>query len=121
DKRVLAIAAVISIVSGIAFGLMPALHASRTDLQEALKESGRSTSPHSRRSRNALIVVEMAVALVLLFGAGLALRSFAKLRDVQPGFAPAGLVVAQVELPGSRYPKEPDTLRYYGALKQAVA
>jgi putative ABC transport system permease protein len=121
DGRILAITALISVVSSVAFGLMPALHASRTDLQEALKESGRSTSPHSRRSRNALLVVEMAVALVLLFGAGLALRSFARLRDVQPGFRPDDLVVAQIELPASRYPEDPDSVRYYRALAAAVA
>ena len=116
DGRVLAVTAAVSILSSIAFGLVPALHASRVDLQESLKETARAASHRSRRSRNALLVVEMAVALVLLFGAGLALRSFAALRRVDPGFRPDGLAVAQVELPSSRYPKDEDGLRYYRRL-----
>ena len=90
DGRVLAVTAAVSLVSSLAFGLVPALHASRVDLQESLKESTRSSSHGSRRARNALLVAEMAVALVLLFGAGLALRSFSKLRTVDPGFRPKG-------------------------------
>jgi len=120
DARVLCVTTALSMLSSIAFGLMPAMHASRVDLQESLKESTRSTSHGSRRSRNALLVAEIAVALVLLFGAGLTLRSFARLRHVDPGFRPQGLVLAQIDLP-ARYPKDEDYVRYYRALSQALA
>jgi predicted permease len=121
DGRVLLVTAGVSLLSSLAFGLVPALQASRVDLQESLKEASRSASHHSRRSRNALLVVEIAVALVLLFGAGLALRSFAALRAVDPGFRPDGLVVAQVDLPSSRYAKDEDGLGYYRRLTAALA
>jgi putative ABC transport system permease protein len=120
DGRVLAVTMGLSMVSSMAFGLMPALHASRVDLQESLKESSRSTSHASRKSRNALLVAEIATALVLLFGAGLALRSFVGLRKVDTGFRADGLVMAQVDLP-ARYPKEIDAVRYYRALARELA
>ena len=120
DGRVLFVTMAISIACSVAFGLMPALQASRVDLQESLKESSRSTSHASRRSRNALLVAEIATALVLLFGAGLALRSFATLRKVDVGFRPEGLVMAQVDLP-ARYPKSIDYVRYYRALSRELA
>ncbi len=120
DGRVLGVTAAISLGSSLAFGLVPAIQASRVDLQESLKEASRSASHGSRRSRNALLVAEIAVALVLLFGAGLALRSFAALRRVDAGFRPEGLTIAQVDLPASRYPKDQDGLRYYRRLTAAV-
>ena len=120
DGRVLAVTAAVSLLSSVAFGLVPALQASRVDLQESLKESTRSASHVSRRSRNALLVAEIAVALVLLFGAGLTLRSFAKLRRVDTGFRPDGLVLAQVEPPSSRYPRDEDCVTYYRRLQAAL-
>ena len=120
DGRVLGMTAALSVASSFAFGLVPALHASRVDLQESLKEATRSSSHASRRSRNALLVAEIAVALVLLFAAGLSLRSFAQLRQLDPGFRPEGLVLAQVDLPSTRYPKDPDTVRYYQRMRSAL-
>ena len=120
DARVLGVTFAIAVVSSVAFGLMPALHGSRVDLQEALKDARRSSSHGSRRSRNALIVVEIAVALVLLFGAGLMLRSFARVRTVDPGFRPDGVVVAQIDLP-ARYSKDEEQARYYRALGEQLA
>ena len=119
DARVLGVTTAISVVSSMAFGLVPALHASRVDLQESLKETTRSTSHGSRRTRNALLVAEIAVALMLLFGAGLTLRSFASLRRTDPGFRAEGLVLAQIDLP-VRYAKDTDLDRYYRMLSHAL-
>ena len=118
DTRVLLVTTAISLLSSLVFGMIPALQASRVDLQETLKQASRSASG-SRRSRNALIVAEIAVALILAFGAGLALRSFASLKHVDPGFRPEGLVMAQIDLP-ARYPKDADALRYYRALSRSL-
>lgn len=121
DGRVLGFTLALSIVTGLAFGLVPALHASRTDLNDALKETARSSAhARSRRARNALLTAEIAVALVLLVGAGLSLRSFAKLQHVDPGFRTADVVVAQVQLPDTRYKEDADVDGYYRRLKRQL-
>ncbi|HEX4462697.1 MAG TPA: ABC transporter permease [Polyangia bacterium] len=121
DGRILAVTFVLSIVTGLAFGLVPALHASRTDLNDALKETARSSAhTRTRRARNVLLMAEIAVALVLLVGAGMTLRSFAKLQHVNPGFQIDGMVVAQLRLPDQRYSKDEEADRYYRALTRAI-
>jgi len=104
DAPVLAFALVLSLGTGIAFGLAPALHASRAALGEALREGGRSTTEgHGhRRFRSALIVSEVALALVLTTGAALMIRSFAHLQAGNLGFDPAGVTTARVLLPARR-------------------
>jgi putative ABC transport system permease protein len=104
DGRVIAFAAALSILTGIVFGLVPALRASSPDLLSALKQAGRSgsTSP-SRRFRSALVVAEVALALVLLVGAGLMIRSFARLMAIDPGFDPNGVVTMRLTLPAAKY------------------
>jgi putative ABC transport system permease protein len=104
DAPVLAFALVLSLVTGIAFGLAPALHASRAALGEALRESGRSTTEGRahRRFRGALVVSEVALALVLTTGAALMIRSFAHLQGGNLGFDPAGVTTARVLLPARR-------------------
>jgi putative ABC transport system permease protein len=101
DAPVLAFALVLSLVTGIAFGLAPALHASRAAHAEALRESGRSTTEgrEHRRFRSALVVSEVALALVLTTGAALMIRSFARLQGGHLGFDPAGVMTARVLLP----------------------
>ncbi len=101
DAPVLAFALVLSLVTGIAFGLAPALHASRVAHAEALRESGRSTTEgrEHRRFRSALVVSEVALALVLTTGAALMIRSFAHLQGGHLGFDPAGVMTARVLLP----------------------
>jgi putative ABC transport system permease protein len=95
---------VVSLVVGLAFGLLPAFHASRARLREALTESaGATPSLYSRRVLSGLVVAEVAMALVLLVGAGLMTRSFTKLLKVDPGFTPGNLVAAQVFLPPTKY------------------
>lgn len=101
DAPVLAFALVLSLMTGIAFGLTPALHASRAAHGEALRESGRSTTEgrEHRRLRSALVVSEVALALVLTTGAALMIRSFAHLQGGHLGFDPAGVTTARVLLP----------------------
>ncbi len=108
DLRVLAFALVTVVVTTILFGLAPALQSARPHLTEALKETGRSSlqSPRSRRFRSALVVCEIALAMVLLVGAGLMVRTLAQLSRVNLGFNPANVLTLRVPFSGDRY-KEP--------------
>ena len=100
DGPVLGFTAVLILVTGIAFGLFPALQASRPDLQDVLKDSAKGSAGGGRtRMRAVLVVAEVAVALMLLAGAGLLLRSFQRLVAVDPGFDPERLLTMQVWLP----------------------
>jgi putative ABC transport system permease protein len=100
DGPVLGFTALLILVTGIAFGLLPSLQASRPDLQEVLKDSAKGSAGGGRtRMRAVLVVAEVAVALVLLAGAGLLLRSFQRLVAVDPGFDPERLLTMQVWLP----------------------
>jgi putative ABC transport system permease protein len=100
----LAFALGVSLVTGIAFGLVPALRASRASLHTRLTASSRGVSSRDGRVRSALVLVEIALALVLLAGAGLMLQSFRRMRHVDVGFHAPGLVALTVDLPGTRYP-----------------
>jgi len=112
DWTVLAFTFGIAVVTGILFGLVPALHASQVDVQETLKETGRGTS---RRQwlRNSLVVVEVATTMVLLIGAGLMIRSFYRLQQVNPGFSPQHLTSFSVSLPQKKYPSEDRRAEFY--------
>jgi predicted permease len=91
----------VSVITGLIFGLAPAVRAWRTDVNTALKEEGRGdTGGHRNRLRQILVVSEMALALVLLVGAGLLLKSFTRLLDVNPGFRTKGVLTFQVTLTG---------------------
>ncbi len=107
DGRVLAFALIVSVATGMLFGLLPALQVSGLSLGGSLKEGGRETllAPGPARMRAGLVGVEMALSLVLLVGAGLLARSFARLMDVQPGFDPRGVLVFSVA------PSTPDVTR----------
>jgi putative ABC transport system permease protein len=106
DARVLALAAVVSIVVGVAFGLLPLRYARKTDLQTALNaEGGRGAAGgrEGRITRGSLVVAEVALAVVLVTGAGLLLRSIWHLRQTDPGFEASGVLKAEFQLPRSRY------------------
>jgi predicted permease len=107
DRWVLGFTLLISIVTGIIFGLVPALRASKTELNEALKEGRRTSAAGSERrlSRNFLAAFEIALALILLVGAGLLIRSFRRLLQVNPGFATQHVLTMQFDLPQYSYPK----------------
>jgi len=110
DLRVFGFTLGVSILTGLIFGLLPALTASRAAAGEGLKEGGRTatTGRAQQRVRSAFVAAELAVALVLLIGAGLLVKTFWKLRNVEPGFRPDHLLTMRVELPETRY-KEVDT------------
>jgi predicted permease len=104
DGRVLAFALALSLLTGIVFGLAPALRLTRTRLAGSLLPGGRTSAAGQERLRAALVVGEIALALVLLTGAGLMLQSFLKLRAVDTGFRPQNVVTLTVDLPDAVYP-----------------
>jgi len=108
DLVVLAVTAALGILTGLAFGLVPAWRALQTKLHEPLKEAGRgSVGPSQHRVRGALVVAEVSMALVLLVGAGLMLRSFYRVLHADAGFRSEGLVVANVSLPRTSFDEHP--------------
>src|SRR5579863_1477826 len=106
DARVLAYAVLVSAATGAVCGLVPALAATGSQLHGALRQGGRAVAGGRRGglTRRALVLGEVALTLALLVGAGLLLRSFARLQAVDPGFEPRGVIAAKLTLPASRYP-----------------
>ena len=107
DINVLVFTAVVSVLTGVIFGLAPALQASRADLQDALKEGGRNAGGGAARNRvrAVLVVVEVALSLVLLVGAGLLGRSFVLLSEVRPGFSADHVLTTDLSLVKAKYPQ----------------
>jgi putative ABC transport system permease protein len=118
DGRVLGFTVLIALATGILFGLVPALQASKSDLVEALKEGGKGAGDGARRSRlrSGLIVAEVAVAVMLLVGAGLLVNSFLRLQSVNPGFNPHNVLTFRIGLPDSRYPQPEQITTFYQQL-----
>ena len=114
DWRVLAFTLSMSVLTGVVFGLAPALSSVRSDLNSILKTSGRGTTGSRGRARwrNALVVSEVASCVVLLAGAGLLIRSFARLESVNPGFRPDHVLTMQIALPETRYSGQKIALFY---------
>ncbi|HEY6399877.1 MAG TPA: FtsX-like permease family protein, partial [Blastocatellia bacterium] len=105
DGRIFAFTLIISLLTGLLFGIAPALQSLKLNLNESLKEGSRTASGGKRRSRTrgALVVTEVTLAMALLLGAGLLMRSFLKLQQTDPGFNPEGVLTMSVFLPGGRY------------------
>jgi putative ABC transport system permease protein len=115
DNRVLGFTFLIAILTGIIFGLAPALQASKTDLNETLKEGARgSTGGLSRqRTRSLLVISEVALTVLLLIGAGLMLKSFYSLQKVKPGFDPTNTLTMTVNLPTTKYTNDHQIQGFY--------
>jgi putative ABC transport system permease protein len=108
DWRVLAFTGAVSVLTGLVFGLVPAIHSSKTELTESLKEGTRGSGEGARRNRvrGLLVVSELAIAVVLLVGAGLLIQSLWRLQNVSPGFESENLLTFVVGIPDVRYPVE---------------
>src|SRR5213075_2249755 len=102
----------------VLFGLAPALQTAKKNLVEPLKDSGKGVSGGFRRGRlrNALVVLEVALSLVLLSGAGLLMRSFIRLQQADLGFNPENILVARLPFPRGQYKTAPDKQRFYRQL-----
>ncbi|MGH8246771.1 MAG: ABC transporter permease, partial [Gammaproteobacteria bacterium] len=125
DFRVLAFTSLISIVTGVAFGLVPALDSSRRDLQNSLKEGGHvaGSVPRRQRLRDLLAVSEVALSAVLVIAAALLIKSFWLLQQVDPGFKPDNVIKVELQLPASKYrqvfgefPRWPQVSQFYREL-----
>jgi predicted permease len=114
DTRVLLFVLVVSVLTGIVFGMAPVWIAARGDVAEALKGSGRSTtaSATGHRIRKILVISELALALVLLVGAGLLIKGFSRLRSLNPGFNPANVMTMYLQLPATRYGEIPKQTQF---------
>jgi putative ABC transport system permease protein len=122
DPRVVCFTLLISVATSLLFGLAPALQASRPDLTGALKEGGRGSAGLLRnRLRSVLVISEVALSLVLLIGAGLMIRSFAKLSQVNPGFNPDQVFTMGVTLLRSKYPEDERVASFYSQLLERAA
>jgi putative ABC transport system permease protein len=122
DLRVLGFTFGASILTGILFGLAPALQSSRSDVQDAIRETGRGTSGSRRQSRfrQALIVVEVALSVVLLAGAGLLFRSFLRLQSVNAGFVSEHVLTARLTPSGTNYVNDADYVKFYKQVIEKV-
>jgi putative ABC transport system permease protein len=122
DATVLSLTFVISVATGVLFGIAPALASARPELTEALKEGGRGASSGVRRNqlRNTLVVSEIALALVLLIGAGLLMKSFVHLQNVNPGFNGKNVVTAELSLPLLKYPRGKPVIDFYAEILRRV-
>lgn len=123
DYAVLAFTLGLSVVTGLLFGIVPALHSVRAaSLQDTLRVEGRSntSSREGWRTRGTLIAAELALAVILLSGAGLLIRSFAKLQSVDPGFTTSDLLTFSLSLPDSRYGDEAKVRQFYDGLREQI-
>ena len=123
DLGVLGMTLAIAVGTGIIFGLAPGLASGRSELTEALKEGGRSSTAGTRRNRlrNGLVIAEVALALVLLSGAGLLMKSFVRLQSVDPGFNPRNALTFEISLPKMQYPDDPLIVRFNREAQRRIA
>ena len=114
DMTVLGFTLVMSIATGLIFGLIPAMQASKPNLNDTLKEGSRgaSSGQHRQRIRNILVVAEVALSLILLVGAGLLIRSFSRLQNVNAGFVSQNAIAISLALPQLKFPADDDRRRF---------
>lgn len=122
DMRVLLMTLGTAVATGIVIGLIPALASGKPELTEALKEGGRGSTSGIRRNRlrNALVIGEVALALVLLVGASLLLKSFVRLQNVHPGFEPKNVLTMEVSLPILKYPRGKPVADFYAEATRRI-
>jgi putative ABC transport system permease protein len=122
DFSVLTFTTIASILTGIIFGLMPAWRTSRLDLRESLNESGRGAtgSASNHRLRSSLVIAEIAIAMLLLVGAGLLLRSFERMQETEAGFATGHLLIADLPLSPNAYPKPEQRFEFFDRILDSV-
>jgi putative ABC transport system permease protein len=122
DGTVLLFSLILCVLTAVLFGLAPAIQAANHDLQDSLKAGGRGSSTGGRRGRfrSALVVAEMAVALILMTGAGLLIESFVRLMQVNLGFSPHGVMTFPLTLPATRYAKPEQQVQFYRQLLDRV-
>ena len=122
DRHVLAFAAAVTLGTGVLFGLMPSLQASRHPLGQGLKDGARGSGErHGQRARRTLVVAQIAIALVVMVGSGLLLRTFLRLQSANLGFEPADVLVGSVITPQARYPNGEALIALYDRLLERVA
>ena len=123
DARVLAFTLIVSLISGAIFGLIPALQASKVDLNEELKGTGKGTGDGAQRTRmrSFLVVSEIALSLVLLISAGLLIKSFSRLQEVSPGFNPDNVLSVRLSLPPTRYPNRAAVTVFFDKVLPRIA
>lgn len=122
DERVLAYALAMVVVTGLLFGLLPALRFTRPDVAVSLREGSRGggDGPGRTRLRSALVVAQLAITLVLLTGSGLLARSFARLQRVEVGYRAEGLLTMEYRLPGNKYPEGPQQSEFHRRVVERV-
>jgi len=123
DGEALAFSFLVSLLAGLISGLTPALHGSRSDLNKALKESGRDSSGHGQggKARSLLVVLEFAIAMIVIIGAGLTFRSFRHLQQAESGFeGPQHTLTVHLQFTQSRYPAERDITNFYRRINERL-
>ncbi len=120
DLPVLGFAAGVAVLTGLLFGFAPALQITRGAPAETLKEGGRTASTGRHGVRGALVVLETTLALVLLVGSGLLLKSFLRLQTVDPGFQYKNVVTADISLPGSKYSTDAQKMQFFDQLLERI-
>jgi len=120
DATVMAFTALVSLLTGVGFGLAPALGAAKLDLSGAIKESGRGGGIRRYGLRGGLVVLEVALSLVLVVGAGLLVRSFLQVRAVDPGFEAENILTMSIAPPQTKYPEQQQVAGFYKEVLQRV-
>ncbi|QQS47467.1 MAG: ABC transporter permease [Acidobacteriota bacterium] len=120
DPRVLWFTAGISLMTGIIFGIYPAWASSRRDLNDLLKEGGKGAGQGGHRLSSTLVIAQVALALVLLVGAGLLIRSLIRLQSIDPGFRPDNLMTARISLPGSKYSENSQRTQFFKQIVERI-